>query len=107
MKTLFIDTTNNKEVIVRLAIDKKIFEVKKEIQNNRTQVVLPIIQALFKYANLGVQDLDSVEINPGPGSFTGVRVGAAIGNALGFALDIPVNTVSFKESGKVVELQYS
>ena len=32
-----------------------------------------------------------MELNIGPGSYTGLRVGAAVANALGFALQIPVN----------------
>lgn len=97
MITLFLDTTSNKEVIVRLTIDNGIFEEKIEIlassssrsgQNNRTQVVLPTIQKLLKEHNLTVQDIQKVEVNPGPGSFTGVRVGAAIANSIIFGLGL-------------------
>lgn len=93
MKTLFIDTSNNKEIIVRLTIDDKSFEEKREIQNNRTQIVLPLIQELLERHNLTPKDLEKVEVNPGPGSFTGVRVGTAIANALIFGLDLPQKLV--------------
>ncbi len=88
MNTLFIDTTNNKEIIIRLAIDQKSFEEKVAIENNRTQVVLPTIQKLLKQHDLTVKDIEKVEVNPGPGSFTGVRVGAAIANSIIFALGL-------------------
>jgi|SRR5579872_5518840 len=93
MITLFIDTTSNTEIIVRLTINKQIFEEKIAIQNNRTQVVLPTIEKLFKEHNLSVKDLEKVTMNPGPGSFTGVRVGAAIANALIFSLKIPQDLI--------------
>ncbi|MFH1536127.1 MAG: hypothetical protein ABIC96_03620 [Patescibacteria group bacterium] len=32
-----------------------------------------------------------IEVETGPGSFTGLRVGVSVANALGFALNIPVN----------------
>ena len=35
--------------------------------------------------------LTGIEVFKGPGSFTGLRVGVAIANALGAAMDIPVN----------------
>ncbi|EKD65038.1 MAG: hypothetical protein ACD_50C00208G0010, partial [uncultured bacterium] len=34
-----------------------------------------------------------IEVNTHPGSFTGIRVGMAIANALGFALKIPIKTI--------------
>lgn len=93
MITLFLDTTSNTEIIVRLTIDTKDFEEKIAIQNNRTQVVLPTIEKLLKEHDLTPQDIEKVMVNPGPGSFTGVRVGAAIANALIFGLKIPQNLV--------------
>ncbi|OGD79025.1 hypothetical protein A2368_00580 [Candidatus Collierbacteria bacterium RIFOXYB1_FULL_49_13] len=35
--------------------------------------------------------IKAIQVDPGPGSFTGTRVGTAIANALAYALDIPVN----------------
>lgn len=106
MNSVYIDTTSNKEVIVRLMLDKQEFEVKQEIAFNRGQVVLPIIKNLLEEHSLTIQDIDSVEVNAGPGSFTGVRVGVAIANALAFGLGIPVNGLTLKENGKLVEPLY-
>lgn len=88
MITLFLDTTSNKEIIVRLIVDKETFEEKVAIENNRTQVVLPTIQNMLKEHGLKIQDIEKVEANPGPGSFTGVRVGAAIANSIVFGLGL-------------------
>lgn len=106
MKTIYIDTTSNKEVTVDLTIDEEVFAVKQEIAFNRGQVVLPIIKELLEKHNLSPKDIDAVEVNAGPGSFTGVRVGVSIANALAFGLGISVNGVTLKENGKLVEPQY-
>ena len=98
MKKLFIDTTSNKEIIVRLTIDGKIFEEKREIFNNRTQIVLPIIKDVLKEHNLSPYDLEDFEVNPGPGSFTGIRVGASIAQALSFGLGIKKKRIEPKYS---------
>ena len=37
------------------------------------------------------KDLKEVEVEIGPGSFTGLRVGVSVANALGYSLNIPVN----------------
>ena len=106
MNSLFIDTTSNKEIIVRLTTGGKEFEEKREIENNRTQIVLPLIDKLLKEHNLSPKDLNSIEVNAGPGSFTGIRVGVSIANTLSFALQISVNNITFKEDGKVVQPKY-
>lgn len=106
MNKLYIDTTSSKEVTVRLTIDQEIDEVRQEIQFNRGQVVLPIVENLLQKHGLTPQDLDSVEVNEGPGSFTGVRVGVSIANALSFALKIPVNGMEFEKNKKLVDPRY-
>lgn len=106
MNKLYIDTTNNKEIIVRLTVDGKEYEIKQEISFNRGQVALPLVEQLLQEHNLTPRDLQAVEVNAGPGSFTGVRVGVAIANALSFALQIPVNGITFKENGKLVDPIY-
>lgn len=106
MNKLYIDTTSNKEVIIQLTLDKHVDEVRQEIQFNRGQVVLPIIQNLLEKYNLIPKDLDEVTVHEGPGSFTGVRVGVSIANAISFALGIPANGNTFQKDKKIVEPVY-
>jgi len=56
-----------------------------------SQKVLPLLETLLSENNLTFGDITGIEVDPGPGSFTGLRVGASIGNALGWLLDVPVN----------------
>ena len=79
---LYIDTSSNQKTIVRLG-DK---ELVKDTSVWKSQVVLPTVEELLD--GRSVKEITQIEINPGPGSFTGLRVGAAIANALGFALGI-------------------
>jgi tRNA threonylcarbamoyladenosine biosynthesis protein TsaB len=104
MITIRIDTSNNKEVIVGLKINGK-EDIRKQIPDHRKgQVVLPMIEALLKDHGLELKDITAIEVNPGPGSFTGLRVGITIANTLGFLLKIPVNG---KKVGEQVEAIYS
>jgi len=89
MNALMIDTSSNKQIIVGLRVNEKQHWIKKKIGNNKTQIVLPMIDKLLRQHKVSLKDLRSIEVNAGPGSFTGIRVGMAIANALSFALKIP------------------
>lgn len=84
---LYIDTSSNQKTIVRLG--KKQMTKKSSVW--KSQIVLPMIEKLLKAKGIKLEDITEIEVNPGPGSFTGLRVGVAIANALGYALKIPVN----------------
>lgn len=84
---LFIDTSSNKKTIIKLN-DEQLIE---NSRMQHSQVVLPMIERLLKKQKTKFSDITEIEVFEGPGSFTGLRVGVAIANALGFALKIPVN----------------
>jgi len=88
---LFIDTSNNKEIKVGLTIEGKEDLITQAIDYRKAQVVLPLVDQLLKKHKLTLQDITEITVNPGPGSFTGVRVGITIANTLGFLLKIPIN----------------
>lgn len=98
-----IDTTNNKEVTAGLIIDEKLFIETKPLDTRKAQVVLPILESLLKKHGLSVKDITGIEVNTGPGSFTGIRVGISIANTIGFLLNIPVNG---KKSGDPISAVY-
>ena len=79
---LYIDTSSNQQTIVQIG-DKKLV---KNSSVWKSQMVLPMIKELL--GDEPIDKITQIEINPGPGSFTGLRVGMAIANALGFALGI-------------------
>ena len=96
---LYIDTSNNKKTIVKLG-DKKLV---KTYKSPRSQQLLTVIDEILKQENKSLKDLDSIKVNTGPGSFTSLRVGVAVANALGFTLGLPVNN---SKPGIPVEPQY-
>lgn len=101
---IYIDTSSNTEVEVSLNIDGEKDVVRQVLDRKRAQVVLPIIETLLKKHELLPSDLTGIEVHTGPGSFTGLRVGVSIANALGTYLQIPINHLPV---GKIVEPVYS
>ena len=101
---LKIDTTISQEVTVEL-IEKESGLKDQLVQTQKlgSQVLLPLIVKILKKNKIGFSDLTGINVNPGPGSFTGTRVGVAVANALGFALNIPVNNKKGKIAVPVYE----
>lgn len=59
-----------------------------------SKLLLPTCEKLLQQANLSVRQIDLIGITQGPGSFTGVRIGAGVAKGLSYSLDIPITPVS-------------
>ncbi len=59
--------------------------------NKTSHSLVPLIEEALKENNLTFTDITEISVATGPGSFTGLRVGATVANALGFLLGVPVN----------------
>lgn len=95
MNTLLINTANNQEVKIGLRINNKDHWIRKKIDTNKAQVVLPLIDKVLEEKGIHLSDLDNIEVNVNMGSFTGVRVGLSIANALGYVCKLPVKKVLY------------
>lgn len=94
--TLFIDTTLANQIRVELEANGKKYK-KEASQKFGSQVLLRLIEEVLQEAGIKTPDLEEIKVNTGPGSFTGIKVGVSVANALGYSLGIPVN-------GKEMEL---
>lgn len=84
---LYIDTSSNQQTIVRLDSQQLV----EDSRLQHSQVVLPMIMKLLATSHQQLAAITGIDVNIGPGSFTGLRVGVSIANALGYALHVPVN----------------
>jgi len=103
MNALHIDTSDNKNIVVRIVKGDKNFELKSIANKDKAQAALPLIEKLLKDAKLKASQIEEINVNPGPGSFTGLRVGVAIANALSFGLQVKING---KKAGELVTPTY-
>lgn len=104
MNRLFIDTSSNEETVVGLEKNGKEYFYKKPLDSRKSQVLLPMIEKFLQKHQISLSDLTEIEINTGPGSFTGLRVGLSVANALSSFVDIPINN---KRAGTIVDASYS
>lgn len=92
MKTiLFIDTSDIDTAKIAVETGGKRFEKISQSRMMKSQMVLPLIEDIMREHNLNLTDITAIEMKMGPGSYTGLRVGATVANALAYLLDIPVN----------------
>lgn len=91
---LEINTSDNKGIYVGIKGEEKITSYPTLY---KSESALFLIDKLLKKRGLKIKDLNGVSVNLGPGSFTGLRVGSAIANALSFLLKIPVNGTKIGE----------
>jgi tRNA threonylcarbamoyladenosine biosynthesis protein TsaB len=89
---LFIDTSRTEETRVAIVLDGKRFEKSSNSRQLKSQTVLPLVQELLTEHGVSFSSVDEIMVVEGPGSFTGLRVGIAVANALATLLDIPVNS---------------
>ena len=93
MYTLFIDT-HDKNVVIILYKNNNILDLNIENSNyGHSQITLPRIKQMLDKYNLKPQDLNTIAVVIGPGSFTGIRIGVTIAKTLAYTLNIPIKII--------------
>lgn len=80
-------------------------ETSLSVTKNHSNIVMPIIDNLFKISNLNINDIDKIAVAIGPGSFTGVRIALGLAKALAMALNKPLIAVNELDILKAIASQ--
>jgi tRNA threonylcarbamoyladenosine biosynthesis protein TsaB len=92
MKLIALDTATE-VCTVALWLDGEVLE-RFEPGARHSERILPMVDALLAEAGLALTQIDALAFGRGPGSFTGLRIGAGIAQGLAFGADLPVVPVS-------------
>ncbi len=98
MKILAIDSTAVVGSCAVLEDEKLLSLFTVNNGNTHSETLLPMIEASLKLLGITVDDIDIFALSEGPGSFTGVRIGAATVKGLAFGKDKPCIGVSTLEA---------
>ena len=98
MKILALDSTAKTSSVAVLEDESLLGLFSANIQNTHSETLLPMVKALFESLKLTNDDIDAYAFSEGPGSFTGVRIGAATIKGLAFGRNKPCVGVSTIEA---------
>ena len=93
MLLLAIESSGLVASIAIMSDDKVIGEYTTNFKKTHSQTLLPMMNEVTQMTGIALEDLDAIVISGGPGSFTGLRIGAATAKGLGLALDKPLVNV--------------
>ena len=93
MKILSIESASVTASCALAEDDNILGEYTLRHKKTHSEKLMPLIEELMHELALKMDDIDVIAVSEGPGSYTGLRIGAAIAKSLAFAADIKVVSV--------------
>jgi tRNA threonylcarbamoyladenosine biosynthesis protein TsaB len=97
-KLLFLETATE---VCSVALSKGteiVAAVSSNKGNSHAEQLFPFIEQVLAEGNCKISELDGVVLSIGPGSYTGLRIGASAAKGICYALNIPLIGVSTLQS---------
>ena len=98
MKILALDSSGLVASVAIVEEDAVVAEYTVNYKKTHSQTLLPMLDEIKRMTELDLNSIDAIAVASGPGSFTGLRIGAATAKGLGLALDIPIIPVPTVDS---------
>lgn len=93
MKLLALDTASA-QCSVALLLGEELLVREQATARDHARLLLPMVESLLAESGMRLAELDGIAFGRGPGSFTGVRVAAAVTQGLAAGSGLPVRPVS-------------
>ena len=94
MKILALDSTATVASVALCEDDRLLGEYTVNNGNTHSETLLPMVESLLRFFDISTDGIDLFAASAGPGSFTGVRIGAATIKGLAFNTQKPCIGVS-------------
>lgn len=104
MKILALETSGA-YCSAALMIDDQIEQRLEHAPRQHGDLILSMLQGLLEQAGLALRQLDAIAYGRGPGSFTGVRIAAAVAQGIAFGAGKPVVGVSTLQATAAAAMQ--
>ncbi len=90
MRILAIDSSSLVASVALVDDQVTVAEYTVNFKKTHSQTLLPMLAEVQKLIGLDLATIDGIAVSAGPGSFTGLRIGASTVKGLGLALDKPL-----------------
>lgn len=90
MKVLALDSSGLVASVAIIEEDSLIAEYTVNYKKTHSQTLLPMMDEIVRMTESDLSSVDAIAVAKGPGSFTGLRIGAATAKGLGLALKKPI-----------------
>lgn len=90
MRIIALDSSGLVATVAILENDQTLAEYTVNYKKTHSQTLLPMLDEIVKMIEFDMTTIDAIAVAGGPGSFTGLRIGAATAKGLGLALKKPL-----------------
>lgn len=99
MKILYIETSS-KNCSVAISDDEKLLCLTEEVSENykQSESLHTFVEWALEGAGISMKDIEMVSLGKGPGSYTGLRIGAASAKGFCYGLKVPLIAINSLES---------
>lgn len=99
MKILYLETSS-KNCSVAISEDEKLLCLTEEVSENykQSESLHTFVEWALEGAGFSIKDIEAVALGKGPGSYTGLRIGASSAKGFCYGLKIPLIAVNSMES---------
>lgn len=98
MKILSLDSSALTASVALCEDERVLAEYTLNNGNTHSETLLPMVESVMTLFGITAKEIDLFAVSAGPGSFTGVRIGASTLKGLAFGLDTPCAEVSTLEA---------
>lgn len=97
-RLLAMDTSTSSMTVALLDGERLIAESGSIAVRNHSMYLVPSMLDMLESVQISLQDIDGIGVGRGPGSYTGVRIGASVAKTLAWTLGVPLIGVSSLEA---------
>lgn len=90
MKIIALDSSGLVASAAILCDDTLLAEYTVNYKKTHSQTLLPMLDEIIRMTEFTLDEIDAIAVAEGPGSFTGLRIGAATAKGLGLVLNKPL-----------------